>query len=219
MVAKRLYDLFFSAFGLLALGPLFILLAAMVKFCDGGPVFFLQRRIGLQGRPFYICKFRTMVVNAGRFGLNLTRSGDARVTVIGRWLRQTKLDELPQLWNVFKGEMSLVGPRPEVPEYVERYTPGQRAVLELMPGITDLASLEFRKEEELLKSAVDMEGFYLTHCVPRKIELNLLYARNANLWRDSKIILRTLFPKRTGRSRASFGKVIQTSPSLPTTPV
>ncbi len=195
---KRLYDLVFSSIGLIVLSPLFLVIAAVVKVTDVGPVIFRQRRIGLAGRPFYIWKFRTMVVNAEHAGLSVTCGGDARITPAGRFLRKTKLDELPQLWNVLRGEMSLVGPRPEVPHYVERYTPGQRKVLALKPGITDLATLEFRNEEELLRSAGDVESFYLAYCVPRKIKLNLQYARRANLWRDSQIILQTLFPRRIG---------------------
>jgi lipopolysaccharide/colanic/teichoic acid biosynthesis glycosyltransferase len=192
---KRFYDLFFSSLGLVLLSPLLVLIGVAVKFSDGGPVFFRQPRVGFRGEIFHIWKFRTMIVNAERIGLSVTRNGDPRITMIGRFLRKTKVDELPQLWNVFKGEMSLVGPRPEVPKYVDRYTPEQRKVLALKPGITDLATLEFRNEEELLKSVEDVESFYLAYCVPRKIELNLQYARKANLWRDSKIILQTLLPR------------------------
>nr|WP_050785604.1 sugar transferase [Pedosphaera parvula] len=195
-VWKRCYDLFFSAIGLVLLSPFLALIAGAVKISDGGPVFFRQRRVGRGGESFHIWKFRTMIVDAERSGLSVTRDGDARITRIGRVLRKTKLDELPQLWNVFKGEMSFVGPRPEVPKYVERYTPEQKQVLALKPGITDLATLKFRNEEELLKSAKDVELFYLTYCVPRKIELNLHYARKANLWRDSIIILQTLLPQK-----------------------
>jgi lipopolysaccharide/colanic/teichoic acid biosynthesis glycosyltransferase len=192
---KRLYDLFFSTLGLLVLSPPCGLISLAVKISDGGPIFFRQARVGLHGEMFHIWKFRTMVVNAERAGLSVTRNGDPRVTAVGRFLRKTKLDELPQLWNVFKGEMSLVGPRPEVPKYVDRYTPEQRKVLALKPGITDLASLEFRNEEELLNRVDDVESYYLSYCVPRKIELNLQYAQQANLWQDSKIILQTLFPR------------------------
>lgn len=191
---KRLYDFFFSAAGLLVLSPLLLLIAIAVKAMDGGPVIFRQLRAGQGGRLFYIWKFRTMVVDADRAGLQVTRGGDARITPLGRILRGTKLDELPQLWNVVKGDMSLVGPRPEVPQYVERYTPVQRQVLELKPGITDVATLAFHNEEELLRSAKDVEQFYLSHCVPQKIELNLRYASGANLWRDSQIILWTILP-------------------------
>jgi lipopolysaccharide/colanic/teichoic acid biosynthesis glycosyltransferase len=198
-MSKRLFDLFFATVGLILLSPLFLLLAALVKAADGGPVFFRQVRVGRNGRPFRILKFRSMVANAEKQGLSVTCDGDARITRIGRWLRKTKLDELPQLWNVFVGDMSLVGPRPEVPRYVAKYTLDQRRVLALKPGITDLATLKFRNEEELLRTAADTEKFYLDYCVPRKIELNLTYARTANVWEDTKIILRTLFPGLLGR--------------------
>ena len=125
-------------------------------------------------------------------GLSVTRDGDARITRIGRFLRKAKLDELPQLWNVFVGDMSFVGPRPEVARYVEHYSAEQKRVLALKPGITDLATLEFRNEEELLSTAADTEQFYIKYCVPRKIELNLAYADTASVWEDLKIILRTL---------------------------
>jgi lipopolysaccharide/colanic/teichoic acid biosynthesis glycosyltransferase len=202
-VAKRLYDVAFSAAGLLLLSPLGLVLALGVKLSDGGPVFYRQQRVGQFGRLFWIWKFRTMVVNADQLGAGVTRDGDPRITRVGRVLRKTKLDELPQLWNVFKGEMSLVGPRPEVPRYVERYTPSQRAILDLKPGITDLATLQFRNEEDLLRSAGDVEAFYLAYCVPRKIELNLVYARQAGLWTDTALILRTLWPW-GGRSKEAL---------------
>lgn len=202
--AKRTYDVVFAALGLLILSPLVLLIAIVVKLSDGGPIFFLQRRIGQYGRPFWIWKFRTMVVDAEKHGLSVTRAGDHRVTPVGRVLRLTKLDELPQLWNVLRGEMSFVGPRPEVPRYVERYTPEQRRVLELKPGITDLASLEFRREEELLRNVADTEKFYIEQCLPKKIELNLVYNRHANLWHDTRIILRSLIP--FGPPRIAVGK-------------
>jgi len=192
--AKRAYDVFFSGIGLILFSPVLLLLAVAIKLADKGPVFFRQKRVGHRGNPFWILKFRTMIVNAERAGLSVTQDGDPRITRIGRILRKTKLDELPQLWNVFRGEMSLVGPRPEVPRYVELYTPEQRKILDLKPGITDLATLEFRREEELLKTAADVERFYLEFCVPRKIELNLLYARDANLLSDTWIILQTVIP-------------------------
>lgn len=192
MAWKRFYDLFFSITGLLLLSPILLLIGALVKAHDRGPVFFRQRRIGFRGEPFYIWKFRTMIVDAEKSGLSVTKDGDERITPIGRVLRKLKLDELPQLINVAKGEMSLVGPRPEVPQYVARYNEAQKKVLELKPGITDLATLAFRNEETLLKSADDLENFYINFCVPKKIELNLRYAERANLWQDTKIILRTL---------------------------
>jgi lipopolysaccharide/colanic/teichoic acid biosynthesis glycosyltransferase len=192
--AKRIYDLLFSALGLALLSPVLLLIAILVKISDRGPVFFRQQRVGQYGKLFWIWKFRTMIVDADKKGLNVTQDGDPRITALGRVLRKTKLDELPQLWNVCRGEMSFVGPRPEVPRYVERYTPSQREILQLKPGITDLATLEFRNEEDLLRQATDVEAFYLEHCVPRKIELNLVHARRASLWQDTRIILQTLFP-------------------------
>jgi lipopolysaccharide/colanic/teichoic acid biosynthesis glycosyltransferase len=193
-LGKRCYDVLLSALGLVVLSPVFLLLAVLVKLSDGGPIFFRQQRVGRDGALFWIWKFRTMIVEAEKKGLGLTRGGDQRITPLGRILRRTKLDELPQLWNVFVGEMSFVGPRPEVPKYVALYTPPQREILRLKPGITDLATLEFRNEEELLRNTPDVEKFYIEHCIPRKIELNLLYARRADLWRDTLIILRTLWP-------------------------
>jgi lipopolysaccharide/colanic/teichoic acid biosynthesis glycosyltransferase len=207
---KRAFDIVFSLMGLAALSPVLLVLAALVKLSDGGPVFFRQERVGQLGRRFRILKFRSMVVNAERLGLSLTQDGDPRITRVGRFLRKTKLDELPQLWNVLVGEMSFVGPRPEVPRYVDQYTPTQRRVLALKPGITDLATLEFRNEEELLLSmggeTVDggVEKFYVEYCIPRKIELNLAYAQRANLWQDTLVILRTLFPAKAKRFK---GKV------------
>jgi lipopolysaccharide/colanic/teichoic acid biosynthesis glycosyltransferase len=196
---KRAFDLSFSIVGLLFLSPVFGLLAVAVKLSDGGPVFYRQQRVGQGGLLFAILKFRSMVVNAEQVGLSVTKEGDPRVTRIGRFMRKTKLDELPQLWNVLRGDMSFVGPRPEVPRYVEKYTTEQKRVLALKPGITDLATLEFRNEEELLRTAADTEKFYLEYCVPRKIELNLAYAKTANVREDIKIIIRTLLPQGAGR--------------------
>jgi lipopolysaccharide/colanic/teichoic acid biosynthesis glycosyltransferase len=148
---KRSFDVVFAGLGLLVLSPLFLLLAIAVELSSRGPVLFRQQRIGKDGRPFCIVKFRSMVENAQDLGPGVTRDGDPRITAMGRFLRKTKLDELPQLWNVLVGDMSFVGPRPEVPRYVEKYTAEQKRVLALKPGITDVATLEFRDEEELLK--------------------------------------------------------------------
>ncbi|MBE3550226.1 MAG: glycosyltransferase [Brockia lithotrophica] len=189
--SKRLFDLFWSALGLLLLFPVFLGIALAIKFDDGGPVFFRQRRIGYRGRPFAMWKFRTMVVDAEQKGGLLTVGRDPRVTRVGYWLRKTKLDELPQLWNVLKGEMSLVGPRPEVPQYVALYTEEQRRVLELVPGITDPASIRFRHENELLAQSPDPERTYVEVVMPEKIRLNLEYARRATVWSDFAVILQT----------------------------
>jgi lipopolysaccharide/colanic/teichoic acid biosynthesis glycosyltransferase len=201
-IAKRIYDAILSALGLVLLSPLFLVIALLVKLSDGGPVFYRQQRVGQGGRLFWIWKFRTMVVNADRRGPQLTKDGDARITPVGCWLRKSKLDELPQLWNVLRGEMSFVGPRPEVPQYVAHYTEAQREVLRVKPGVTDVATLAFRHEEELLASAPDTEVFYREQCLPRKIELNLQYQTRASLWQDTRIILLTLF----GRSGRETGR-------------
>jgi lipopolysaccharide/colanic/teichoic acid biosynthesis glycosyltransferase len=143
-----------------------------------------------------------MVPNADKLGIQVTQGADPRITRIGRLLRKAKLDELPQLWNVLVGEMSFVGPRPEVPRYVELYSTQQREILCLKPGITDLASLIFRNEEELLNSVTDVEKFYIEYCLPRKIELNRQYAAQASLFRDIAIIIRTIsaIGTRTGQT-------------------
>jgi lipopolysaccharide/colanic/teichoic acid biosynthesis glycosyltransferase len=194
LTAKRLYDLFFASLGLILLSPLLFLIALAIKLADGGPVFYRQRRIGQEGIPFFIWKFRTMIPGADACGPAVTSNGDLRVTPIGRLLRRTKLDELPQLWNVLRGEMSLVGPRPEVARYVQHYTREQRGILKYKPGITDLASLRFRDEESLLQSSAAMEQFYIAQCLPRKLQLNQEYARKANLLTDTWIILQTICP-------------------------
>ncbi len=191
--AKRLFDVAGAGLGLILMLPLGLLICLCVKLADGGPVFYRQVRVGRWGRPFRIWKFRSMVVGAERMGCPLTQGEDPRVTRIGRLLRKTKLDELPQLWNVLAGEMSFVGPRPEVPRYVDRYTPEQRQVLNCKPGITDLASLLFRNEEALLRGAPDIEEFYVRYCLPKKIELNRRYMERAGVLADLWIILRTLW--------------------------
>ena len=193
-VQKRGLDVVCAGLGLLILAPLGLLLAALIKLADGGPVLFGQIRVGRFHAPFRIWKFRSMCVNADSQGGPVTSEADPRITRVGRFLRRTKLDELPQLWNVFVGDMSLVGPRPEVPEYVARYTAEQSETLNYKPGITDLASLLFRKEEKLLRGAQDVEDFYLRYCLPKKLELNLQYGRRATLLQDVWIIVQTLFP-------------------------
>lgn len=191
-MTKRGFDLLFALVGLALTSPVILLVWVVIKLDDGGPIFFRQTRVGQQGRLFQIIKFRTMSVGADKVGPCITASGDRRITRIGRVLRNNKFDEIPQLWNVLKGEMSLVGPRPEVPHYVARYTSKQREVLVLRPGITDEASILFRDEESRLAAAVNPERFYIEHCLPCKIELNLAYARRANIFRDFAVIIRTI---------------------------
>ena len=191
-MGKRAFDLFWSSLGLVVLSPVLALLALAVKLEDGGPVFFRQLRIGRGGRPFRIWKFRTMVVDADRQGRAITVGRDPRITRVGHWLRDSKLDEIPQLLNVFSGEMSLVGPRPEVPRYVELYTEAQRAILALRPGITDLASIKYRNESDLLGAAENPDETYMQILLPDKIRINLAYASEAGLWSDFLVILATL---------------------------
>src|SRR6266446_3527741 len=190
---KRVFDVAISVAALIVLAPVFLIVSGVVFLTSRRPVLFTQERVGMDGCLFRLFKFRTMH-HAAAAGLPLTGSGDPRVTPLGRFLRAAKLDELPQLWNVLKGEMSLVGPRPEVPRYVRHYTPEQRAILRFKPGITDLASLCFRNEEALLGNADDLEEFYVRHCLPRKLQLNQDYVGHANLFSDTWIILQTICP-------------------------
>jgi lipopolysaccharide/colanic/teichoic acid biosynthesis glycosyltransferase len=189
--AKRAFDLAASVAGLCLILPLLLIIVLVVK-ADGGPAFFRQERVGLRGRRFRMWKFRTMVPNAERLGPQLTVDGDRRITKIGRWLRRTKLDELPQLFNVVVGEMSLVGARPEVPRYVALYSQEQRQVLEFVPGITDPASIIYRAEGQLLAGTADPEQLYTQQIMPEKIRLNLAYAKQATVRRDFSIIVRTI---------------------------
>jgi lipopolysaccharide/colanic/teichoic acid biosynthesis glycosyltransferase len=191
-VSKRCFDLFWAGLGLAVLWLPLLVIAALVKAQDGGPVFFRQLRVGHRGRLFRLWKYRTMVVDATDRGLELTVAPDARVTPIGAWLRRLKLDELPQLLNVLAGDMSLVGPRPEVPRYVALYSAAQRRVLDLVPGMTDEASLRYRDESALLAERPDPEHVYIYVIMPNKIRLSLAYAARATRWSDLLVILATL---------------------------
>ncbi|NDJ24214.1 sugar transferase [Nostoc sp. B(2019)] len=191
-MTKRMFDLFFALIGIAILLPLFFIIAIWIKLDSPGPVFFRQIRIGRYGREFSIYKFRTMVTKAESIGKQITVANDIRITRSGRFLRKYKLDELPQLFNVVKGEMSFVGPRPEVPKYVALYTPEQRRVLEVLPGITDLASIKFRNESELLKHTANPENVYVREIMPQKLELNMQYIAQISLRFDILIIVRTL---------------------------
>jgi len=191
--AMRVRDMCAATLGLLAVWPALLAIAAAIRLDDGGPVLFRQERVGYRGRPFRIWKFRTMVVGADRMGQPLTVGADRRVTRVGRWLRRYKLDELPQLVNVLRGEMRLVGPRPEVPRYVALYSPTERRVLDLVPGITDPASIRYAREsDELPAAAVDAERAYVTRIMPDKIRLNLDYAARATTWSDLSIVFSTV---------------------------
>lgn len=188
---KRLFDLLASAMGLVLLSPLLALIAIAIRLTSPGPIFYRARRVGRGGREFTLYKFRSMVADADRHGPGITAAGDPRVTPVGRVLRRTKLDELPQLWNVLRGDMTLVGPRPEDPRYVALYTPEQRRVLDVRPGITSLASLEYRNEESILRGP-DWEQRYVQEVMPAKLAIDLRYVQRATLFSDLVIILRTL---------------------------
>ena len=193
MFAKRIFDLVFVIPGLLILSPVFLVIALLIKRDSDGPVLFKQERAGLHGKPFKVLKFRTMVVDAEKKGAKVTTGGDPRITPSGHWLRKYKLDELPQLINVLKGEMSLVGPRPEVPEYVEFYTDKQKqTVLSVPPGITDIASIEFRNENELLAGSKDPVKDYKEKVLPIKLSYYEQYVKERSLWLDFKLILKTI---------------------------
>ncbi len=187
-----MFDVGVSAAGLLLLSPLFAMISLAILAAEGTPVLFRQERIGHRGKPFRMLKFRTMVRDADQLGRPLTVGRDARVTRIGYWLRKSKLDELPQLINVLRGQMSLVGPRPEVPAFVALYAPEHRKVLDLIPGITDPASITYRDESELLASGPDPELTYVKTIMPDKIRINLEYAKHATLWSDIRVLIRTL---------------------------
>lgn len=190
-MAKRVFDVVLSALGLLLLSPLLLFIAVWIKLDSPGPVFFRQERMGRYGVPFRIHKFRTMTHGAA--GAQITVGADSRITRAGAFLRRAKLDELPQLIDVLRGAMSLVGPRPEVPRYVAMYPPGLRdKVLSVRPGITDVASLEYRHEGELLARAADPEREYVDVVMPAKLKLAAQYVDHASLRFDLRLILRTL---------------------------
>lgn len=188
---KRSLDSLASLVGLLLASPVLLVVAALVKSTSPGPVLFWQERIGLGGLAFRIVKFRTMCQDADQRGPAITPADDARVTTVGRWLRRLKLDELPQLWNVLKGEMSLVGPRPEVPRYVESYSSAQRRVLTVRPGITDPASIAYRREEDLLAGHADLDRYYREVVLPDKLNKNLEYLDRMSFTYDLLLLIRT----------------------------
>lgn len=194
MISKRLFDLFFSSLGLCALGPLLLLIAASIKLDSPGPVFFRQQRVGRFGKLFWIHKFRTMRHDPVGNGPLITIGADSRITRVGGFLRASKLDELPQLIDVWTGEMSLVGPRPEVPRYVAHYPTEMRdKVLSVRPGITDIASIEYRDESAVLARAADPEQAYIDEVMPHKLALAASYVDQASVWLDVKLICRTMW--------------------------
>ncbi len=204
---KRALDILAATAGLILLSPVLGLVACCIKLTSRGPAFYRQVRIGKGGRPFQILKFRSMTMQTSNRDLKITVAGDSRVTPVGRFLRRYKVDELPQLWNVIRGDMSLVGPRPEVPVYIEGYTREQRMVLSVRPGITDTASLAYRHEEEILANQADPEQFYRTQILPDKLARNRAYLEKITLQNDIRIIVKTIsssfvFAEKTRARRA-----------------
>ena len=190
---KRLFDIVASGLGLIVLSPLFLILAVWIKFDSKGPVFYRQVRVGYKNKDFRIFKFRSMRVGADKGSLVTIGGRDPRVTKSGYWIRKFKLDELPQLINVFLGDMSLVGPRPEVRHYVDYWTPEQMHVLDVRPGITDPASIKFRNENELMEKAEDPEKYYIEVIMQEKIRLYLEYVEKQSFLYDIGLIFKTFF--------------------------
>ena len=188
---KRLFDVVASGFGLIVLSPLFLVLAIWIKCDSKGPVFYRQVRVGYKNKDFSIFKFRSMRVGADKGSLVTIGGHDPRVTRSGYFIRKFKFDELPQLINVFLGDMSLVGPRPEVRHYVDYWTPEQMHVLDVRPGITDPASIKFRNENELMEKAEDPEKYYIEVIMQEKIKLYLEYVEKHSFWYDFGLILKT----------------------------
>ena len=189
---KRLFDLLLSSLALAVLSPLFVVLAVLIR-RDGGPAFFRQVRVGRDGELFRIFKFRTMVPGAEKLGAQVTGAADPRITSVGRFLRKTKLDELPQLIDVFRGDMSLVGPRPEVPRYVEQWPEeDRRQILRIKPGITDYATFYYSDEQAILARAEDPEKSYLETVMPHKLRLYRKYLEDRSFGLDLRLLLATL---------------------------
>ena len=193
-ITKRIFDFIFSFLGLALLCPFFLIIAILIKLDSGGPVFFRQERVGKNGKIFKIFKFRTMVDNAEKKGISFaTPKNDPRITRTGAILRRYKMDELPQLINVFLGEMSLVGPRPEIATMVELYSNDEKKILSVKPGITDYASLEFRNEGDIMEAAKNPYETYVNEIMPKKLKLNMKYVREQTLILDFELIFRTIY--------------------------
>ena len=191
-MTKRLFDLLFSFLGMVVLSPLFLIVSLFIISDSKGGVFYCQKRVGKNNKDFNLIKFRTMMTGADNKGLLTIGEQDQRITKTGRWLRKYKLDELPQLINILKGEMSFVGPRPEVRKYVELYSPEQAIVLSVRPGLTDYASLEYINENQVLSNFSDPEKTYVEIIMPAKLLLNLKYIREQGMITDVEIIFKTL---------------------------
>lgn len=192
---KRIFDIVLAFFGLVLFAPLLLICALLIKLTSSGPVFYRGERIGLAGKAFRTLKFRTMVADAEKKGGSSTHEADARITGIGSFLRKFKLDELPQLLNVLAGDMSFVGPRPEVRKFVDMYTPEERMILTVRPGITDWSSIKFHNEGEIIAASgiADADEAYARLIRPEKLRLQMKYVREHTLWLDLKIIFDTIF--------------------------
>ena len=189
---KRTFDIVMSLIGIIILSPIFIIVSILIKIDSPGNILFLQKRVGRYGKEFNIYKFRTMISDAEKLGKQITVGEDSRITKIGAILRKFKIDELPQLFNVLNGDMSLVGPRPEVPKYVSLYTEKQKKVLSIRPGITDMASLRYRDENDILGKVDNPEEYYINVIMQDKLNLNLEYIEKSNIIFDISLILKTI---------------------------
>lgn len=189
---KRIFDILFSLTGLIILSPLFFIIIIAVKFNSKGSSLYVQKRVGVNGKDFNLYKFRTMFLDSDKKGLLTVGGRDPRITGTGYYLRKYKLDELPQLYNVLKGDMSFVGPRPEVRKYVNLYSKEQKKVLSIRPGITDVASIKYRNENEILDGQENPEEYYIENILPDKINMNLNYLNDRSFFKDVKVIFNTL---------------------------
>lgn len=189
---KKIFDLSFALIGTILLSPLFLIAAIWIKIDSKGKIFYKQTRVGKNNTDFSLYKFRTMRADSDKSGLLTVGGRDNRITGAGYYLRKFKLDELPQLINIIKGEMSFVGPRPEVRKYVDLYNDEQKKVLSVLPGITDIASIKYRNENELLEKADDPEEYYIEYVMPDKLKLNLEYIEQRSFGNDIKVIFKTL---------------------------
>jgi lipopolysaccharide/colanic/teichoic acid biosynthesis glycosyltransferase len=193
-MTKRIFDLSVSVILLVLFAPFYLLIALVIKLDSSGPVHYKAHRVGKNGRLFKLLKFRTMKVNSSNLGPAITQKADPRITRIGKILREIKVDEIPQLWNVIRGDMSLVGPRPEDPRYVEKYNEEQRKVLLVRPGLSSPASIEYRHEEKLLSTQADnIEDYYVRQVMPKKLKIDLDYVENQSLIRDVAICFKTAY--------------------------
>lgn len=192
LIVKRVFDFFMALFLIVLLSPVLIVLGILIGLTSPGGAFFCQRRVTTYGRVFKIYKFRTMVAGADKLGSQVTTKKDSRVTGIGRILRKVRLDELPQLFNIVKGDMSFVGTRPEVEKYVDAYTPEMMATLLMPAGVTSKASIEYKDEEKLLSAGGDVDKTYVEQVLPEKMRWNLEYVKNFSVWKDLKLMLQTV---------------------------